>query len=176
MKRFIYKATNNFNGKIYIGQTKRFNRRITEHISDAENGYNDKFHSSLRKYGFDNFTFEIIEECEDYIANDRESFWITLYDSFKNGLNSTSGGQQSFEHSAETCIKISKSHIGVPLSENHREKISHSLCVSEKAKLQRTKLIDSKRNVPRSDEIRKKISETLRSNNEKRRLNEKNIP
>jgi hypothetical protein len=45
----------------------------------------------MRKYGIDNFNIEVIEECpeEDLIL--REAYWISYYDSYKNGYNMTEG-------------------------------------------------------------------------------------
>ena len=50
-------------------------------------------YQSIRKYGLDNFIFEIIEELEDYsIAAEREKYWIQYYNSYKNGYNESLGG------------------------------------------------------------------------------------
>lgn len=53
--------------------------------------------NSFKKYGFDEHTFEIIEECEDSILTEREVFWIKEFNSFyannPNGMNMTIGGE-----------------------------------------------------------------------------------
>ena len=67
----IYKITNNQNGKAYIGQTKNFNRRIKEH-KKASDDY--LIHKAIQKYGCNNFTYEIIEECNDEDLSQKERY------------------------------------------------------------------------------------------------------
>ena len=98
----IYKITCKVNGKIYIGQSVNIETRFKSHINNFKNknlkDYNTKFYRALRKYGIENFTFEIIEEVLDNnLLNEREIFWIAYFDSFKNGYNSTLGGGQVTE-------------------------------------------------------------------------------
>ena len=90
MEKWIYKITNNINGKIYIGQTKNVKKRFKEHIN-AET--NSAIHNAIKKYGKENFTFEIIEgPIKNY--NEREIYWIEFYNSYRNGYNLTIGGNQ----------------------------------------------------------------------------------
>jgi hypothetical protein len=49
----------------------------------------------MRKYGLENFSFEIIEECSKEDLDSRERYWIKKFDSYYNGYNQTSGGQNS---------------------------------------------------------------------------------
>ena len=58
----IYRIQNNINGKSYIGQSVNIERRWKEEkrMSDT----NDHLTKSFLKYGIDNFTFSVIEECE----------------------------------------------------------------------------------------------------------------
>ena len=58
------------------------------------NGYDTKFYRALRKHGKSNFKFEVIEIAEDVSDLDgKEIHWIKHYDSYKNGYNSSLGGQ-----------------------------------------------------------------------------------
>ena len=43
----------------------------------------------MRKYGLENFTFEVLEECDAAALNERELYWIRKYDSYNNGYNAT---------------------------------------------------------------------------------------
>ena len=92
----IYKIENNINGKIYIGQTIqelkiRFRRHCSfSALSDAES--NMPIKKAIKKYGKENFTISVVEECDDSEINDREIFWIEKYNSFKSGYNATLGG------------------------------------------------------------------------------------
>lgn len=93
----IYKFTCKINNKVYIGQSVNIENRFKSHLSNYNNknlkDYNTKFYRALRKYGISNFSFEIIEEVKNKeLLNSREIFWISYFDSFKNGYNSTQGG------------------------------------------------------------------------------------
>lgn len=101
----IYKYQNKLNGKVYIGQSIDIERRQYNHKSSAynekANDYNSQFHQAIRKYGLENFDFEIIAELtpEEYTRqtlNQLEIFFIKYYDSFKNGYNATEGGDDVF--------------------------------------------------------------------------------
>lgn len=63
----IYKITNKINGKIYIGQSINIERRWKEHIFD--NRKNSLIHLAIIKYGKENFSFEVIEECNQKELN-----------------------------------------------------------------------------------------------------------
>jgi group I intron endonuclease len=93
----IYRATNVINGKCYIGQTAgSLNDRKNTHIRYA---YRKNsmciFHRALRKYGIQNFIWEILCECESKpILNVIETFKIIVNNSHwtENGYNMTWGG------------------------------------------------------------------------------------
>lgn len=93
MTKFIYKITNRLNGKIYIGQTTNPTRRFQEHRGKGYGQDNEKIlYKAFNKYGINNFSFEIIEEVENY--NEREKYWIEFYDCITpKGYNMTEGGE-----------------------------------------------------------------------------------
>ncbi|AXF52519.1 MAG: hypothetical protein [Caudoviricetes sp.] len=100
MKKSIYKITNLINNKIYIGQSINPKKRLKQHginfgskggLSHSEESLINK---AIRKYGLENFGFEILEEqIENY--NEREIYWIKYYDSNnrEKGYNITVGGE-----------------------------------------------------------------------------------
>lgn len=93
----IYKITNLINGQCYIGKTNNFKRRENDHfklaIITGHKEYNKTLYQAIRKYGQENFSFEIIEELEDYsLSREREKYWIKYFDSYKNGYNESEGG------------------------------------------------------------------------------------
>lgn len=90
----IYKITNKENGKVYIGQSIDCERRIKEHCYPSRYKDGLVIDVAIHKYGADNFTFEIIEECNQEKLDEREIYWINYYNSKGNGYNLTSGGQQ----------------------------------------------------------------------------------
>ena len=54
--------------------------------------YNYLLSRAFRKYGIENFSFEILEECSKEDLDDREIYYISKYDSYFNGYNQTTGG------------------------------------------------------------------------------------
>lgn len=93
----IYKIENNINHKVYIGLSNNFERRWKEHkrryLDIFSQGYNCKLYKAFRKYGLENFTFSIIEECPLEKLGEKEQYWIKYYDSFNLGYNMTLGGE-----------------------------------------------------------------------------------
>jgi len=104
----IYRIVNNVNGKMYVGQTlDSFHRRYISHKYDcSHNMRRNKLYNSMRKYGWDNFSFEILDFCDnpDRI-DDLERFYIKRFDTIQNGFNLDSGGNQNKHHSEETKRK-----------------------------------------------------------------------
>jgi group I intron endonuclease len=78
MKTGVYKITNNKTKKIYIGSSINILRRWVEHKSELNKNThkNDKLQKSWNKYGDENFTFTIIEECEKELLLIREQFYL----------------------------------------------------------------------------------------------------
>lgn len=100
---YIYRYTNLINGKKYIGQTNNFERRVREHKSCSFNpqsvNYDDKIHQAIRKYGYENFSIDIIEVLTDVsnydVVNEREQYWIKEEQSLLTqwGYNVLEGGR-----------------------------------------------------------------------------------
>ena len=93
----IYKITNLITNRCYIGKTNNSDRRWKDHqrlaMFDGHKEYDKALYQSMRKYGIENFVFEIIEELEDYSqSGEREKYWIAYYDSYNNGYNESLGG------------------------------------------------------------------------------------
>ena len=90
----IYKATNCINGKAYIGQTKNLDQRIQEHCYNAKYA-KYAFHKALKKYGFENFKWEVLADCESREeANLLEVKFIEEYGGVESTMlyNETAGG------------------------------------------------------------------------------------
>lgn len=93
----IYKITNIKNNKIYIGKSTDIKRRWKEHIRHSKDEHKRKkcpLHMAINKYGKDLFKFEVIEECKVDVLDEREMYYIKLFDSKnkKKGYNITNGG------------------------------------------------------------------------------------
>ena len=99
----IYKITNKINGKCYIGQSIHIERRWYEHKTKAYQQtyelYNSPLSRAFRKYGIDNFLFEVVEQCTIEELDDKEIYWINYYESYlrEKGYNQTLGGDHHFK-------------------------------------------------------------------------------
>ena len=91
----VYKITNKANGKIYIGSSICVQKRWRQHINASKNTnspiYNYPLYRAFRKYGYENFIFEVIkddfESTEDMLLY--EQSMIDFYDSVIKGYNQT---------------------------------------------------------------------------------------
>jgi hypothetical protein len=101
----IYKFTNIINNKSYIGRSVNIENRKLQHNSASHNintkEYNTYFHKAIRKYGIENFKFQILEECSCAELDKREQYWISFYQSNNPiyGYNMTSGGDKVYDNS-----------------------------------------------------------------------------
>ena len=90
---YIYKITNDINGKVYVGKTEHsIERRFKKHCRDRLKRRCEKrpLYSAMNKYGIEHFHVELIESTNN--PNEREAFWIDKFNSYHNGYNATKGG------------------------------------------------------------------------------------
>ena len=181
----IYKITNLINNKVYIGQTANIKNRISCY-EKLRCKSQPKIFNSIKFYGWENHSWEIIEKCvlneDNKIINEREIFWINKFNSFKNGLNCTSGGQNC-KMSEETKEKISIGHKGqIPwnkgISRNQEEKLKISNSLKGNKLSKETKAKISKGNKGKeawnkgknmSVEFKEKVRTTLRNSTKLKR-------
>ena len=94
MNGFIYIIKNTINSKVYIGQTRvSVEQRWKEHLRHAQ--YGDQIiNRAMKKYGVDKFYIETLEICTLDVLNEREIYYIDLYDSTNKskGYNVSIGG------------------------------------------------------------------------------------
>lgn len=114
MMGYIYKITNKVNSKVYIGQTVQsvkdrwYGHCKTKNLSKAEKSMHIK--RAILKYGKENFIVETLEKCDSNLLNERERYYISYFDSYRNGYNSTKGGQDGAKP-LQTSEKIQKEVI-----------------------------------------------------------------
>ena len=78
IKTGIYKITNTQNEMCYVGQAVNISDRWKQHIKrgiGAEAPTRNKLYPAMLEIGVENFTFEIIEECDRTMLNEREDYW-----------------------------------------------------------------------------------------------------
>lgn len=94
----IYKIENLITGDFYIGASVNIHRRFMEHKTPNAYG-NDRLHGDMKKYGKENFSFTVIEECKKEELSNREMFYI---------------------HSMSPSYNV----VGMPKSEEAKKKVS----------------------------------------------------
>jgi len=91
----IYKITSLISGLCYIGQSLDCCERWKQHCKNALGVGNatggTKLYQAIKEDGLNNFTFEILEECEPKYLDEKEKYYIDLYDSYNFGLNGNRG-------------------------------------------------------------------------------------
>lgn len=91
-KSTVYVYTNNITQEKYVGQTRA---NIKSRAGKNGNGYKQstKFWNAIQKYGWNNFSIEIIDrKLEQMDADKLEQYLIEQYDSINNGYNTQTGG------------------------------------------------------------------------------------
>lgn len=160
----VYKATNQVNGKIYIGiTTKTLERRKAIHKRDSKR-MDTYFYRAIRKYGFEKFSWEIIDETAENIdqLHEKEKYYIKKYDTFDNktkGYNTQSGGRNLYDITKEEKLRrsqrvsgkgnpmygVSSPMKGKKFTEEHRRKISNALKDKERPSIQGGKHYNSRK-------------------------------
>lgn len=103
----IYKITNLINGHSYIGQSLNIEKRWKNHqiaaFNSKDESYSYPLYRAIRKYGIENFSFEVIEECDYQSLNEKEMYYIKLYNTYNDGYNQTLGGDCA-THSSKLSV------------------------------------------------------------------------
>lgn len=124
----IYVITNDVNSKVYIGQTtKTLEERIKNHRNSMVSGVNTHIYNAMRKYGWDKFHFSVICTADTQEELDAlEQYYISKYDSVKDGYNMALGGSTNTMDSPLVKAK----HSAKMRSAETRRKISESMRAS----------------------------------------------
>lgn len=117
MNSGIYKIVNKIDGKIYVGQSIHLEKRKNEHFKELINNKHQNQHLqyAFNKYGINNFDFIVIEYCDKNVLDDREIYYINLYNSLDDnfGYNIREGGK-SGTFTDETREKLMKKKMFIP--------------------------------------------------------------
>ena len=92
----IYKITNKKSGLCYIGQAINIADRWKQHVKcglGIDTPAQNKLYKAMQKDGITNFTFELLEKCSKAELNEKEKYYISLYQSYDCGYNSTGGNK-----------------------------------------------------------------------------------
>ena len=144
----IYCYTNKINGKKYVGQTINPEQRYNAHKSNYQNPnhteYNSLIHKAFRKYGFNNFTYEVLVKGIDDInvLNELEIYYIKKFNcQTPNGYNVEAGGKncakpKTLEHRKKEIwgqAKLTEEEV-IELRKAYRDKKSPTEIYNKKYK------------------------------------------
>ena len=101
----IYLVTNKVNGHQYVGQSVDIYDRWTKHKAPCH-ADECAFHRAIKKYGADNFTWQIIETCYPNELDEKEVYWISYYNTYENGYNETVGGQGARKYDYKLIVDM----------------------------------------------------------------------
>ena len=137
---FIYITTNNINGRKYIGQRKYYGKW------QIYLGSGSILKDAIKKYGVDNFSMKIIDECysKDEL-NKKEQYWIDYYNAIDDRLfyNIAKGGSGGDTYSGLTeenlnTVKQKLNHEGErnPMfNKKHNNKTKEKISIKAKERL-----------------------------------------
>lgn len=130
---YVYKITNLINNKIYIGITKNYKERIAYHKMRAfqpnHKEYNKVLYKAFRKYGLDNFSFEILEQnlTEDEARIAEQAYIKALKtNSHECGYNMTPDGELDCAHgeNVNTAVMTDEEIIIIRQRRNQGERVA----------------------------------------------------
>lgn len=158
----IYGLRNKITGKWYVGQSIDIHRRWHLGYELLHCKEQVKIYRALLKYGYDGFDKIILEECDtvDWILDYRETYWIRMLGSIKNGYNLKEGGCGG-RLSEETKNKISRARTGKKWTDEQRKIISIATtraCNKEEYKEKISKSWIKRRQIGVSDDTRAKMT------------------
>ena len=133
MPILIYKHTNIKTNKSYIGQTsqslndRKGGSKFSKYLQKKNGKFiQPKFAEALINDGVENFESTILFDCGDdkKLANEKEEFYITLYDTINNGYNEFLGQKLTEEYIKNHLAGENNPNFGKHLSENARKRLS----------------------------------------------------
>ena len=90
----IYKITNQVTKECYIGQSVDISKRWKDHAKcglGIDTPAGNKLYKAMQTYGIWNFSWEVLEQCSKDLLDEKEKYYIDLYDSYNFGYNSNTG-------------------------------------------------------------------------------------
>lgn len=82
IKTGIYKITNTQNQMCYVGKSNNIADRWKQHIKQGIGAMpqtKNKLYPAMLEIGVENFTFEIVEECDLAQLDEREKYWTDFF-------------------------------------------------------------------------------------------------
>jgi len=119
----VYCFHNLINGKKYIGASINVEDRRRAHKSNhlCDRYSHLPFYCALKYYGWDNFVWGVIEECNKDELSEKERTWITHYDTTNHGYNCQVGNSENWNKNGPVIKRKRRT-----LSETHKRRLSES--------------------------------------------------
>ena len=95
-KMGIYKITNLKTDQAYIGQSVDIYKRWSQHCKAGlgiDTPVGNKLYKAIQEYGLENFTFQLLCQCQKQQLDEKERYFIELYQADTFGYNSTIGNK-----------------------------------------------------------------------------------
>ena len=159
MKSGVYVIRNSFDSKIYIGSSVYIRNRWSSHKGELikKTHHNTHLQRFVNKNGFECLIFEVLEFCpiEDLLI--REQFYMDKLNPSFN-LRKVAESNYGLKKSEDCKRKIGLAHKGRKQTEEHRRKGSISKTGIKQSKETIEKRVSKLRNIPRTQEVKDKIS------------------
>lgn len=156
---WIYMILNGVNGKVYIGKSINIKKRFQKHRYhlNHNNHPNSHLQSAWNKYGKSNFSFLVLEECDDQYLDEAEVEWISKCNSTdpSKGYNLENGGDSGYVLSDEIKKKISIKNKGK----------NNPFYGKKHSEESRRKMSESRKGKSPSNETLRKMSENFKGEN-----------
>lgn len=129
----IYKITCKPTGRFYIGSSNDIETRWYHHKRDLKNNkhYNRLLSRACKKYGFNSFVWEVIEECSSETLLEREQYYIDTLQPFnKRGFNlakDVKATMKGVKHTAQNRAKMSR----IQKARNYKHTEEHKQYISQ---------------------------------------------
>lgn len=164
----IYCIENISTNKKYIGQSVDIHTRWCHHRSELKNHthFNDYLQKSWDKYGEDDFKFYVIEYCDICELDDKENYYIDLYNTTDRdfGYNLKTGGQDrnavfSDELRERISEAVKQDYIDHPEKREHKRESALKYWSNQETKNKRSGKNASMYGKHHTEESKRKISE-----------------
>ncbi|MHA1469624.1 MAG: MerR family DNA-binding transcriptional regulator [Candidatus Asgardarchaeia archaeon] len=181
----VYGIKHIINSKLYIGSTVDYGQRKKSHISLLKNHNHPNPHlqNAFLKYGENNFSFFIIELVNVNILRLREDFYLNSFRSYDRQIGYNIDKQShNKKHSSMTKKKISRSLMGHSVSKESRTKMSKAKIGTsfhkghkhtDEAKKKMSEKLSGVKRGPRSEAVKRKISEANKGRKPSEKTREK---